>query len=281
MLSVIVPAHNEEAYLGLCLSALLASRPVGGEAEVPVEIVVAANACTDRTVEIAQAHAPAIRARGWTLHVLDLEQGGKPNALNAAEEIVQGSIRAYVDADVAVEPALLDQAWRALRTGAPRYASGRMRVAPAATFATRAYREIYTRVPFMTRTVPGAGFFCVNASGRARWGRFPEITADDLFVRLNFTRDERILLESGFRWELTEGLAALVRVRRRQDRGNRELAERFPDLAANEDNPGFARGELAALARRYPVGFAVYATVLLLARARRGSEVRGWARGRD
>ena len=46
---------------------------------------VAANACTDATVALARAHAPAFAARGWGLVVLDLAQGGKLGALAAGE----------------------------------------------------------------------------------------------------------------------------------------------------------------------------------------------------
>jgi glycosyltransferase involved in cell wall biosynthesis len=279
MLSVIIPAHNEEDYLGSCLAMLLASHAVEeAGVPVPVQIIVAANACTDRTVAIAHSYAPVARSRGWTLQVLDLERGGKTHALNAAEPHVSGSVRAYVDADILVGPALLAQTWTALRGDAPLYASGSFEVAPAATLATRAYREIYKRVPFVTRSIPGAGYFSVNAAGRRRWDRFPEIIADDLFVRLNFAPEERIRLEESFRWELVEGFAALVRVRRRQDQGTRELLARFPELARNEDKPSFAPGELRALILRFPAQMTVYTSVKALARLT--SFRKGWARGR-
>jgi glycosyltransferase involved in cell wall biosynthesis len=45
VLSVILPASNEEAYIGACLTALFASDPVPGGAEV----VVVANGCRDAT----------------------------------------------------------------------------------------------------------------------------------------------------------------------------------------------------------------------------------------
>jgi len=280
MMSVIIPAHDEENYLGACLSSVLASRPIAGsDGPVPVEIVVAANACTDSTVEIARAYEPAARLRGWSLLVLDLERGGKTHALNAADARATGDVRIYIDADIVVGPALLDLTWAALRGDAPLYASGRVRIAEAATFATRAYREIYERVPFQTRTIPGAGYFAVNRAGRQRWDGFPEIIADDLFVRLNFAAEERILVEERFRWELTEGFRSLVRVRRRQDRGTRQLLARFPELARNEDKPGFEPGEFRRLATRFPVGMAVYCAVSALARLPVGDQ--GWARGRS
>ena len=71
MLSVIIPACNEADYICPCLEALLAKTIVG-----PVEIIVAANACTDETVAIARGLADRVGARGWTLVVLDIAEGG-------------------------------------------------------------------------------------------------------------------------------------------------------------------------------------------------------------
>jgi glycosyltransferase involved in cell wall biosynthesis len=57
-LSVIVPAHNEEKYIGPCLSSI---RLAAERAKVLVDIVVVLNRCTDSTREIAEAyHATCI-----------------------------------------------------------------------------------------------------------------------------------------------------------------------------------------------------------------------------
>lgn len=49
-LSIVIPAHNEEAYLGECLRAALRE---AGRSGLDVEIVVVNNASTDRTAEVA------------------------------------------------------------------------------------------------------------------------------------------------------------------------------------------------------------------------------------
>ena len=50
--SVIIPAHNEEKYITRCISSIRkAAECYGGE----VEIVVSANRCSDKTVEIARS----------------------------------------------------------------------------------------------------------------------------------------------------------------------------------------------------------------------------------
>lgn len=51
--SVIIPAHNEEKYIGKCIAAVKrASEKVGDD---KVQIIVSANRCTDKTAEIAAA----------------------------------------------------------------------------------------------------------------------------------------------------------------------------------------------------------------------------------
>jgi glycosyltransferase involved in cell wall biosynthesis len=82
MLSVIIPAHNEAALIGQCLTAALAST-----GPAVVQLIVAANGCTDQTAAIAQGFVPQATARGWALQVLDLPKGGKPGALNAADAV--------------------------------------------------------------------------------------------------------------------------------------------------------------------------------------------------
>lgn len=51
--SVIIIAHNEEAYIGKCLTSVLRQRTK------PLEILVVAHNCTDRTIEIAR-HFPGV-----------------------------------------------------------------------------------------------------------------------------------------------------------------------------------------------------------------------------
>jgi glycosyltransferase involved in cell wall biosynthesis len=53
ILSIAIPAHNEEKYLARCLLSITTSANLAGQ---PVEVVVALNRCSDRTREIAIAH---------------------------------------------------------------------------------------------------------------------------------------------------------------------------------------------------------------------------------
>ena len=56
--SVVIPAHNEEQYIGKCLAAVCAA----AEAVYPcrTEISVVANRCTDKTAEIAEKYGQGV-----------------------------------------------------------------------------------------------------------------------------------------------------------------------------------------------------------------------------
>lgn len=56
--SVIIPAHNEENYIGKCLEAIQAAAAI--VAPEDVQIIVVANRCTDSTVEIARNHGAKV-----------------------------------------------------------------------------------------------------------------------------------------------------------------------------------------------------------------------------
>lgn len=273
-LSVILPASNEAALIGGCLSALALSDWNRG----PVEVIVVANGCADDTADRARAQGPGFAARGWTLRVLERAEAGKPGALNAGDGAASGPVRVYLDADVTVGPTLLARLHDALDVDTPRYASGRVRIT-ARGRVSRAYARIWGRVPFMTRCVPGCGIFAVNAGGRARWGAFPEIISDDTFVRLMFTPEERIGVDAAYDWPVAEGAAALIRVRRRQDAGVAQIAALYPGLPARDDKPAFPLSRKLRLALSDPLGFAVYGGVALAVKLTPRRD-QGWSRGR-
>lgn len=272
MLSVIIPASNEQDYIGPCLTALFASGPIGAE------VVVVANGCHDATAARAQALQDQATAAGWRLTVLDLAQGSKPAALNAGDAAAQGDIRAYLDADVIVEADLMADLQTLLATDQPRYATGTARIPRARSAITRAYARFWQRLPFARSTAPGYGLFAVNAAGRARWGTFPAIISDDTYVRLQFAPHERLQSPARYDWPMIEGFTALTRVRRRQDAGVAEIARLFPDLPAREGKRPLGKAQLLRLALRDPSGFAAYAAVSLAVRLQPAKS--GWTRGR-
>ena len=274
-LSVLIPAHDEADYISDCLSAVLASDPL--PTGVKGEILVLANGCSDDTA----ARACDFESQeNWTLQVIEIEEGGKLNALNIGDAMAAGEMRVYLDADVIVEPALLAELAALLSCPEPRYASGRPCVTPARSRVTRAYARFWQRLPFFNETAPGFGLFAMNQPGRDRWGDWPDIISDDTFARLSFSPSERHAAQAGYSWPMVEGFAALVRVRRRQDKGVTEIARTFPDLLNNGDKPGLSPAKLLKLAFGDPVGFTTYVAVSLAVKSPLFSNQDAWARGR-
>ena len=274
MLSVIIPASNEETYIGACLTALFASDPVPGGAEA----IVVANGCRDATAARAQEFAAQAAAKGWGFRVIDLAAGGKPNALNQGDLAATGTIHAYLDADCIVTPSLMAGLVAALAQEAPLYAGATPVIPRARSWITRAYARFWQCLPFAQSVAPGYGLFAVNAAGRTRWGEFPAIISDDTFVRLQFTPEERVQIAPRYDWPMIEGFAALTRVRRRQDAGVAEIDAKYPGLLSREGKAPLTKTNLLRLAARDPVGFAVYVAVSLNVRRQKGNT--SWTRGR-
>jgi glycosyltransferase involved in cell wall biosynthesis len=92
-ISVIIPAHNEEDYIGLTLDAL-------SRQNYPhFEVIVVANGCTDRTVEIASKNCDR-------LIVLSDKSLGVSRNLGA--KLARGKVLMFLDADTVLEPGALD-----------------------------------------------------------------------------------------------------------------------------------------------------------------------------
>lgn len=276
MFTVIIPAHDEADWIGATLAALLEQDATAPER---LRTIVVANGCSDATANVARRYTEQFERRNWELCVLETPVPGKTGALNLAEADAGQGIRVYLDADVTCGPALLGALQRALAVGAPRYASGIFTIARPDSAISRHYARLWLKLPFMADGVPGCGLFAVNEAGRARWGDFPDIIADDIFVRLTFAPRERVRVEAPFAWRLPEGFAALVRVRRRWDSGVRQILERFPALAVNEDKRPLRPGDHLRLFLAQPVSYVVYVSVALASRTARYDRA-SWARGR-
>lgn len=84
-ISVIIPAHNEEAYIIDSLQSIV-NQSYAGE----IEIIVVPNGCTDRTPEIAKR---------YTRNVFEIEEANLSKARNLGALHASGSIFVFLDAD--------------------------------------------------------------------------------------------------------------------------------------------------------------------------------------
>jgi glycosyltransferase involved in cell wall biosynthesis len=110
VLSFVVPAFNEEGYLGDCLESILQQTK---DMQDSTEIIVVNNASTDRTREVALRY-PGVR-------VVDETRKGLTFARQAGFMASSGSIIANVDSDSRLPPGWVDRVLKEFRTN-PRLA---------------------------------------------------------------------------------------------------------------------------------------------------------------
>jgi glycosyltransferase involved in cell wall biosynthesis len=255
-MSVIIPAHDEELVIERCLRTLFSDAEPG-----ELHIVVAANGCTDRTVELAG---------GWPVRVLDLPVASKHLALNEGDAAARRFPRFYVDADVQVTAGALREAAAVLQEGEAKAASPTMRLdLRGCTAPVRAYYRAWRQLPYCTEDLVGSGVYGVSEAGHRHLGGFPELIADDLWFRNRFRPVDRRAVDTGsFVQQPPRDLRSLLRVRTRQVVGILEYRDRFGHFGANAGAgpTGMARLGRRLLAPGVLPGAPVYVAVNLLAR---------------
>lgn len=221
MISVVIPAHNEERVIARGLAAL-----VEGAGEL--EIIVVCNGCSDGTAEAA-------RRIGGPVTVLETETPGKANALRMGDAAARGFPRFYIDADVVVTRESLQHMVRRLERGDVMAVSPRIVWNLAgATWAVRAFYDIDRRLPSHGETIGGSGVYALSQAGRERIGGFPIVTADDAFVRRSFAVHERAMVgDASSVVTPPKTLAGVTAIKTRSHFGNYELSRLYPALGLN------------------------------------------------
>lgn len=212
-MSIVIPAHDEGALVRTSLERMLADAAPG-----EFDVVVVANGCSDDTA------AQASRVSG--VRVIEIPEGSKIAALNAGDRATAVFPRAYVDADVEVTTAALRRLADVLdETAAPRAAAPTLEVdASASSAAVQHHTRIWALSDYRRSGHIGSGIYAVNTAGRRRWGRFPNVVADDRFVQMRFHRSERVTVpDATFRVMAPRDLPTLVRRGTRIELGNRQL----------------------------------------------------------
>lgn len=255
-ISVVIPAHNESSVIARLLGNCL-DDPATDE----MDVVIVCNGCTDNTADVARRSSPTVR-------VIESGVASKTNALNLGDEGLSTFPRIYADADIIITA-------EAIRTLVERLNEGDvLAVAPTpyinlagCSWAVRQYFAVRSRLPSSHEGIGGSGVYALSEEGRRRFSQFPELIADDMYVRLQFKPNERATLASARSVVFPpRTIAQLLRVRSRAYAGVFELAHRFPALRANRgESNNHALLALFKEPRLWP-GLSIYCLVNILAR---------------
>ena len=179
--SVVIPAHNEGAVLARSLRVLLS-----GSAPGELDVIVVANACTDRTAEIA---------REAGVRVVETSTPGKANALRLGDAECVTYPRIYIDADVELENS------SALSLVSALDRSDALAAAPVptwdltgATGPARRVHRVHEHLMAPRRALAGVGVYVLTESGHRRIFPLPDVLSDDGLVHRSFAPTERLVV---------------------------------------------------------------------------------------
>ena len=156
LFSVIIPAHNEEKYIGKCLeaaNAAAASFPKGA-----VQVIVSANRCTDNTASVS---------RSLGAEVCENSENTISGVRNAAARLAKGKILVTIDADSIMTKNSLKEIYSMLASG--KYIGGGTRARfdrmSVGIFFSAAYVALQL-IPIMKKhkaALMGGMFWCLRS----------------------------------------------------------------------------------------------------------------------
>ncbi len=258
MISIVVPAHNESSVIARTLGQW-----TRGPAPDEIRVVVICNGCTDDTADIARGFGP-------TVHVVESDIASKTDALNLGDQIAGVFPRIYADADIVITVDAIRALARRLDRGDVLAAAPTPDInLTGCSWLVCKYYGIRSRLPSAREGIGGSGVYALSEAGRRRFGQFPDVIADDTYVRLQFRLEERETLPSVKSTVFpARTVPQLIAVRTRAYRGTFELTRRFPELCVNKGEVN--NRALVALfkeLRLWP-GLLIYCCVNIVARCR-------------
>lgn len=211
--AIIIPAHNEAAVIARTLESLAPIAATGA-----IELIVACNGCTDRTAQIARQFE--------SVKVIEASRASKTVALNEGDAAATLWPRLYLDADITITATAVRMVFQHLLDGKdPAARPAFCYDDDGASWPVRAFYRARRRLPSTSRALWGAGAYALSRAGHARFGAFPDLTGDDLFVDLQFLPEEKgILSTPPVRVATPRDTRSLLNILRRNYRGGSELA---------------------------------------------------------
>lgn len=268
--SIIIPAHNEEASIGLCLSALLRNAR-----DSEFEIIVVCNGCTDAT-------ADAARAFGNMVRVIEIEVGSKIIAVNLGNKAARFHPRLYLDADLELSTEVARDMLSTAADPSCFAVIGHMEAdVSKVPWLMRQYYAVWRRHDYLKNGKFG-GAYALSKAGSEHIGILPPVINDDEYVRRRIPADKvRTLKGCSFRAQMPRTLRDLIAVRTRVHRGNRQLRELTRASGSALPPKGQSAQNLLSTALRRPdllVGVAAYVVINVIAKIRARAKTASWGR---
>jgi glycosyltransferase involved in cell wall biosynthesis len=167
LLSIIIPARNEENCLPICLKAIQTAKK---STEETVEVIVIINRCTDNTEQIA---------RDAGCRILHNDSKNLSKLRNAGGRLAEGRILVTIDADSSMSPNLLKDIISTLSSG--KYIGGAVLIWPERWSLGILFSLFFLLAIAVWYRISGGVFFCYR-DDFVQLGGFNEelLTAEDI-----------------------------------------------------------------------------------------------------
>lgn len=237
--SIIIPAHNEENTIGKLLSKL---EHIDTK---KIEVIVVCNGCTDRTAKTVKKFSSAIK-------MIETDVSSKTHALELGDKTAKFWPRIYVDADVIIDRSSLEELVATLNLKNVSAVSPRVKNNIAqATWPVKAFYKVWTSFPYYKDGMIGCGIYGLSKKGRKRFGEWPNLIADDGYIRAMFVGDERVIcVNATVIVNAPNTLNDLIKAKSRSRLGRYQLAQEYPQLFKNERQEKKYDRALLALSRK-------------------------------
>lgn len=213
--TIIIAAHNEESTIRATLTAL------GGGRSSNFTIMVVCNGCVDNTETIVRKEFPEVVCES-------LNQASKANAIRHAESLGIGFPRVYLDADIQLSQSMAEHLIRhALHCNNAALVIPRSHtLLEGCNNAVKRFYQVWYETPYVKLQGFGAGCYVLNQTGRARFGEWPDLIADDGFVRTQFASHEITINQYSYvTVKAPKSLWSLLKVKARSKYGNLQLRD--------------------------------------------------------
>lgn len=265
--AVIIPAYNEAAVIERTLQPLSQAAVDGF-----IELVVVCNGCTDDT---------AARARSFPgVQVVELEVGSKPLALNTGDKVATLWPRLYLDADIEITATATIAVLDRLRDGDVLAARPSFRYdSDGAGLLVRSYYRARRKMPLHQNALWWAGVYGLTKQGHERFGQFPDVTGDDMFVDAQFKIHEKAVVQTvPSVWRTPTNVKGLTAILSRHHRGNTELVASDPVRIPRTGNATAGAILRTICGPRSAADAAVYLGIALVSRMRAARGAAAWER---
>mgnify|MGYP000008374927 FL=1 len=251
MLTIIIPAYNEEKCIERTLSELT------NFSSLEVEVIVLPNGCLDNTAEFVRAKFPSFR-------VLELDTGSKILAINKGLEIAQFEHVLVQDADVIINTESVRNILKFIENEQYLFASPQTKIIQDGSFLTNMYYSFLKLTPAYKIGMVNSGAYLISPKARDILGTFPQVIADDGYVKGTLGSANLTTIPSCCSVVMSpRTIWSLIKIKTRSKLGNMELKKKFTSPTTGGNS--FHSLLKVAIKERALFRFFVYAVVISIA----------------